>query len=384
MKILITTDWYEPIVNGVVTSVLNLVKELQRMGHQVLILTLSGDVHSKYSNGVYYLGSINAGKIYPNARATMYVGREYIQEIINWHPDIIHSQCEFSSFQYAKRIARRLGIPIVHTYHTLYERYTHYFCPNQRMGKQIVSKLSRHFLSQVQCVIAPSEKIKRVLESYSIMRRICVVPTGIELQKFDITLSKDEKEKMRDKIGIPKGNRILITVGRLAIEKNIEQLITYYKMLNREDVSLVIVGGGPYKQVLADYAKEAGIGDRVYFTGMVAPHEVPKYYLLGDIFVCASTSEAQGLTYMEAMASGLPSVCRRDLCIKDALIDDYNGYQYDNFPSFRDRVNQILAEPRLAAEMSVHAKEIIKNEYSTAAFAQKMEAIYETEVERLK
>ena len=87
---------------------------------------------------------------------------------------------------------------------------------------------------------------------------------------------------------------------------------------------------------------------------------------------------------MEAMASGLPSVCRRDLCIKDTLIDDYNGYQYDNFPSFRDRVNQILATPELAAEMSVHAKEIIKKEYSTVAFAQKMEAIYQTEVERLK
>ena len=82
MKILITTDWYEPVVNGVVTSVLNLVKELKNLGHQVLILTLSGDVHSKYYDGVYYLGSINAGKIYPNARATMYVGREYIQEII--------------------------------------------------------------------------------------------------------------------------------------------------------------------------------------------------------------------------------------------------------------------------------------------------------------
>ena len=384
MKVLITTDWYEPVVNGVVTSVLNLVKELRKKGHQVRVLTLSGDTHSRCSEGVYYLGSINAGTIYPNARATLYVGRDYVNDIIRWQPDIIHSQCEFSSFQYAKRISRRLNIPIIHTYHTLYESYTHYFCPNKKMGKHIVSKLSRHFLSQVQCVIAPSEKIRRVLDNYRILRRICVVPTGIELDKFDITLSEAERNALKADIGIPQTNKVLITVGRLAKEKNIEQLIDFIKRMDRKDISLVIVGGGPHKKELMEYTQKCGLQDKIFFTGMIVPQLVPKYYLLGDIFLCASVSEAQGLTYMEAMASGLPSVCHKDLCIKNIIIDDYNGYQYTDFASFQIAVLKILEDPQLHSEMSQNAKSITEKEFSTQAFADKIEAIYLSEIERYR
>lgn len=382
MKILITTDWYEPVVNGVVTSVLNLVRELRNKGHQVRVLTLSDDTHSRYHDQVYYLGSINAGTIYPNARATMYIGRDYINDIVRWHPDVIHSQCEFSSFQYAKRISRRLNIPIIHTYHTLYESYTHYFCPNKKMGKHIVSKLSHHFLSQVQCVIAPSEKIRRVLDNYRILRRICVVPTGIDLNKFDITLSEAERAALKADIGIPPQNKVLLTLGRLAKEKNVEQLIDYVKLMERKDISFVIVGGGPYKKELTEYVEKSGLKDKVFFTGMIVPQLVPKYYLLADIFLCASTSEAQGLTYMEAMASGLPSVCRKDLCIKNIIIDGYNGYQYTDFLSFETAVNRILDDPDLHAEMSRNARELMEREFSTQAFADKIEAIYLSEIER--
>ncbi len=384
VKILITTDWYEPVVNGVVTSVLNLVKELRKKGHQVRVLTLSNDTHSRYNDQVYYIGSINAGTIYPNARATLYVGRDYINDIVRWHPDIIHSQCEFSSFQYAKRISRRLNIPIIHTYHTLYESYTHYFCPNKTMGKHIVSKLSHHFLSQVQCVIAPSEKIRRVLDNYRILRRICVVPSGIELDKFDITLSEAERAALKADIGIPPQNKVLLTLGRLAKEKNIEQIIDYISLMKRDDISFVVVGGGPYKKVLTDYVEKYGLKDKVFFTGMIVPQLVPKYYLLADVFLCASTSEAQGLTYMEAMASGIPSVCHKDLCIKNIIIDGYNGYQYTNFLGFETAVNKVLDDPQLHAELSRNAKELMEKEFSTQAFADKIEAIYFSEIERYK
>ena len=384
VKILITTDWYEPVVNGVVTSVLNLVRELRKKGHQVRILTLSDDTHSKYHDQVYYIGSINAGTIYPDARATMYVGRDYINDIVRWHPDIIHSQCEFSSFQYAKRISRRLNIPIIHTYHTLYESYTHYFFPNKKMGKHIVSKLSHHFLSQVQCVIAPSEKIRRVLDNYRILKRICVVPTGIELDKFDTTLSKAERAVLKSDLGIPPENKILLTLGRLAKEKNVEQLIDYVKLMDRADISFVVVGGGPYKKVLTDYAEKCGLRDKIFFTGMIVPQLVPKYYLLADVFLCASTSEAQGLTYMEALASGLPSVCHKDLCIKNIIIDGYNGYQYTDFISFESAVNKILDDPSLRTQMAHNAREIVEREFSIQAFADKMEAIYMSEIERYR
>jgi 1,2-diacylglycerol 3-alpha-glucosyltransferase len=250
------------------------------------------------------------------------------------------------------------------------------------MGKHIVSKLSHHFLSQVQCVIAPSEKIRRVLDNYRILRRICVVPTGIDLNKFDITLSEAERAALKADIGIPPQNKVLLTLGRLAKEKNVEQLIDYVKLMERKDISFVIVGGGPYKKELTEYVEKSGLKDKVFFTGMIVPQLVPKYYLLADIFLCASTSEAQGLTYMEAMASGLPSVCRKDLCIKNIIIDGYNGYQYTDFLSFETAVNRILDDPELHAEMSRNARELMEREFSTQAFADKIEAIYLSEIER--
>ena len=137
MKVLITTDWYKPAINGVVTSVCNLREELQQRGHEVKILTLSRTARSYEEEGVIYMGSVNAGYIYPGARLRVSPGRELYRGIIEWNPDIVHSQCEFSTFFMAKKIAEECKIPLVHTYHTVYEDYTHYFSPYKKWGRDI-------------------------------------------------------------------------------------------------------------------------------------------------------------------------------------------------------------------------------------------------------
>ena len=126
MKILLTTDWYKPVVNGVVTSVINLKKELENRGHEVRVLTLSRNYKSYVEEGVYYIKSLNLEKIYPNARAVLPHTEPLIQELIWWRPDIVHSQCEFMTFSYAAKISRKCQCPLVHTYHTVYEDYIHY------------------------------------------------------------------------------------------------------------------------------------------------------------------------------------------------------------------------------------------------------------------
>ena len=135
MKVLITTDWYYPVINGVVTSVQTLAAELKKRGNEVRILTLSRNHQSYREGGVYYAGSVGAGRIYPQARLKLPVSGKCIKELILWKPDIIHSQCEFSTFLMAKKIAKELQIPIVHTYHTVYEDYTHYFSPRKKWGE---------------------------------------------------------------------------------------------------------------------------------------------------------------------------------------------------------------------------------------------------------
>ena len=140
MKILITTDWYKPAVNGVVTSVVSLADGLAAEGAEVRILTLSSDLHSYTKGNVTYLGSVGVGRIYPNARLKAAPSSRYVQELMKWCPDIVHSQCEFSTFFLARKIAEACRCPLVHTYHTVYENFTHYFSPNVRFGKYMAAE----------------------------------------------------------------------------------------------------------------------------------------------------------------------------------------------------------------------------------------------------
>ena len=184
MKILITTDWYSPTINGVVTSVKSLKKELTALGHDVRILTLKqGNNNEKYDK-VWYIPSFSVGKIYPDARMLKSVGIRQINEIIKWKPDIIHSQCEFSTFIFAKRISKKLNIPIIHTYHTIYEDYTHYFSPSKTFGGKMVKKFTNSTIKHVKSVVAPTGKVKNILMKYCVNKPINIIPTGINISEY--------------------------------------------------------------------------------------------------------------------------------------------------------------------------------------------------------
>ncbi len=328
MKVLITTDWYKPAINGVVTSVCNLREELQQRGHEVKILTLSRTAHSYEEEGVIYMGSVNAGYIYPGARLRVSSGRELYRGIIEWNPDIVHSQCEFSTFFMAKKIAEECKIPLVHTYHTVYEDYTHYFSPYKKWGRDMVQFLTRQISEKVDSMIAPSTKIETLLKGYGIHCPVSVIPSGIDLSKYDAQTRTDSRERIRRKYKIDRKTTVLLYVGRLAKEKNVEELLEYQQKVQESGTMLMIVGGGPYLETLRKKAAELGVTGSVIFTGMVLPAEVASYYPAGDLFVSASTSETQGLTYAEALAAGLPLLCRRDECLRAVVEEDKNGWQY--------------------------------------------------------
>jgi len=226
MKILITTDLYVQNVNGVVRSTLNLADELKRQGHEVKILTLGQRKRSYEEDGVTYLGSLDASRIYPDARVRSAMGRRYLKELRRWHPDVIHSQCEFSTFPSATRMAKRLSVPLVHTYHTVYEDYTSYVGLHKgRTSRMVVSKLTRLIVDRCDAVIAPSGKVERLLRSYGYRKLLAVIPTGIDLSSFEMDLSKEKKAEMKKALGIPEGDKVLVFVGRLGKEKNIEEVL---------------------------------------------------------------------------------------------------------------------------------------------------------------
>jgi len=381
MKILITTEWSLPVVNGVVISVNNLKEELTKLGHEVKVLTLSHSKHSYEKDGVISIGSLGAGKIYPGARFAIPTSNRYIKKIIRWNPDLIHSQSEFSTFLLARYLSNRLQVPIVHTYHTVYENYTHYFSPVEKWGKAMASLFTTTTLKHTSCVIAPTEKVRKLLDEYGVTKEIKVVPTGIHVTGSEFHSVSKNSQTLRSKIGIPADMKILVTVGRLAKEKNIEELLSFISELGNSNYGLLIVGDGPHRAQLEKHAQMLGITDRVYFVGMVPHDKVNQYYQLGDVFVSASSSETQGLTYMEAMANGLPAICRKDACLDDVIVDGVNGWQYETFEEFCKQLDSTLVDGKIYEQMSQNAKSAALNNYSAAAFAQKVEAIYKETID---
>lgn len=386
MKILITTDWYKPIVNGVVTSVLNLKKELEERGHEVRVLTLSRNYHSYEENGVYYIKSVNLEKIYPNVRAVLPHRETYIQELIQWNPDMVHSQCEFMTFSYAVKISRKCKCPLLHTYHTIYEDYLHYlpgtlfqYTTGAALEQKIVAKFSKAVLKKTQQVIVPTKKVEELLKKYEITEPISVIPTGIDLKRFQNVLSKEERNRRREELGISKDSKVLVSIGRLAKEKNLEEILIYFEKLTREEsvskLRLLIVGDGPDRERLEGLAKTLQLQEKVIFTGMVTPEEVDQYYQLGDVFVCASNSETQGITYIEALASGIPALCRKDACLDSVITDGYNGFQYETYEFFKMHLQYILESEERRTEMGVCARETAKL-YSTWNFCTMVERLY--------
>lgn len=376
MKILLTTDWYAPAINGVVTSVQNLRRGLEERGHEVRVLTLSGEPHSYEKSGVVYMGSVNMKAVYPGARLKIARGKKWMRELIQWQPDIVHSNCEFSTFRCARRIAEERKIPLVHTYHTVYEQYTHYLLPSEAWGRKMARALSRYIAARTDCLIAPTGKVEHMLSGYGITTPIRVIPTGIEQEKFSRVENREKAAALRKKLYISKDETVLLFLGRLAKEKNCGELLRAVAGCGDNKVKLLLVGDGPYRESLERQARELEIGRQVIFTGMVPPEEVDIYYQAGDLFVSASYSETQGLTYLEALSAGLPMLCRRDECLKGVLLDGVNGWQYDSFPDFIQKLRLFFASPAQREALRLGAARTGRL-FSVASFARSMEQVYE-------
>ena len=380
LKILITTDLYTTNTNGVVTSVQNLFDELTARGHDVKILTISDTLHSHREGPITYIRSVSLEKVYPNVRMPVSYRHELIRDIIDWKPDVVHSQCEFFSYQFARRISKITGAPIVHTYHTLYEQYvTSYLIPSRRFSRTLVKFLSRHRLKTASTLIAPTQKVENTLQSYGLEGPIEVVPSGISLEQHQQRLTAEQRQEKRRNLGFGDEDLVMLNLGRLGGEKNLGELLTLFAEARKENESLkfLIVGDGPAREELEALAEKLEVSPHVIFTGMVAPTEVQEYYQLGDLFVSASTSETQGLTYIEAAANGLPLLCRQDDCLAEVLQEGENGYDYTNAEEFLEAIDAVMADPAWRESAASRSREIASS-FDKKTFAETMESIYQS------
>ena len=374
MKILITSDWYFPVVNGVVRSVMNLIEYLEDKGHDVRVLTLSNTTKSYRDGKVYYVGSLSAAKIYPQARVTNLLATSHLKEIKAWAPDVIHSQCEFSTFIMARNLATDLDIPIVHTYHTVYEDYTHYFIPSKRAGKKLVSMASKTFAGFCDRIVVPTKKTKNLLLDYGISdEMIDIIPTGINIPEIY------DKKILRKSLGIDENTKVLLYLGRLGAEKNIQEIMTFYDRLKDDSIKLFIVGGGPYLKTLKEDAEN--LSKEVVFTGMVDSNSVNRYYQAADIFTTASTSETQGLTYYEALANGTIALCRDDAVLDGVIKNGFNCFKYQDFQGFEKFVERVFEDSEIKELLEINARNYAEENFSTEGFGQKCLASYQRAIE---
>ncbi len=376
MKILLVTDAYDHLTNGVAVVVSTLEESYRAMGHDVRVLTVSADRRAHFKNGVYYMPSVSI-PLYPDFRYSFVRRHPYLESLIKWRPDIVHIHSEASAASMAKYVARRAGSKIVMTWHTDYAKFA--FHEHELFG--IAPLMTRKFMETAyrgaRVITVPSYKAKKMLDAYGLRCPNTVIPNGIVLDRFEKELSDEERESLLKKYGIDKNKKILVVLSRLSPEKNIGELIKFFSVIvrNEPELHLVITGSGPDSKHLESLSHELGISGSVTFTGFVSPEETYKYYKLGIAFLSASTFEMHSLTYLEAMASGLPLICRDDPCLLGVLSDGKNGYIYKNKKEFIEKTLRLVRDDELRKAMSENAL-MRSKKFSKEEFAKNMIKLY--------
>lgn len=399
MRIGIFTDTYFPQVSGVATSIRTLKEELEKHGHEVYIFTTTDPNAKTIEKNIIRMPSVPFVSF--KDRRVVVRGMWYAYLVAKeLSLDIIHTQTEFGAGVLGKMVAKKLRIPVVHTYHTMYEDYLHYIANGKFIRPSHVKYFSRIFVNHSTGVICPSQRVINTLMSYGAIAPMTVIPTGIDVEKFkrpDIT--PDQTAHLRSSLGIHENEIMLLSLSRLSYEKNIQALINGFpKVLQRfPNVRLVIVGKGPHREELEELAASLQIQDYVQFTGEVPSGEVAQYYKAADYFISASKSESQGLTYTEAMAAGTQVIALGNDYL-DQLFDHPSlGVTYEKEEDFASAlvhyieedipVNQEILAAKMYEISSEHFGESILNFYNNMIeyyYQKNLAREFDPRIERIK
>lgn len=380
MNIGIFSDTYFPQLNGVATSIRTLANALREKGHNVYIFTPSDprcegqgeekDIFRLPSVPVWFVRDYRAGYIFPP---------HILKKVQKLELDIIHTQTEFPLGFLGRLASTNQGIPMVHTYHTMYEDYVHYIGGGHIISKEMARDFSSGFCNAAAGVIAPTRKTEQLLKSYGVTKPISIIPTGIDTSNFRRDkFTSAEILELRRSLGLEADTPVIVSIGRIAKEKSIDVVISALPKLIEKlpDVQMVIVGEGNEIENLGKFADSLGVGDHVTFTGGKPWEEIGKYYQLGNVFCSASTSETQGLTFAEAMAAGTPVVAKKDECIENIIEDNVTGMLFEANEDLPELLYRVLTEKELSARLSLSSMEAM-DRLSVQAFADSVEQLYE-------
>lgn len=388
MKIGIFTDAYEPHISGVTTSIKMLKTALEKMHHEVYIVTANLDnnkfIYDK-KNKIIYLPGIKTG-IYETKLTGIY-SKKAMKIIKEWNLDVIHSQTEFGVGYFSRIVAKKLSLPIVHTYHTLYEDYVHYVTHGHfdNFAKKLAIKITKYYCEK-RCdeLIVPTDKIKDLfINKYNIIKQVNVIPTGIDIDKFKITPSmKKNIQTIKNKYKIKDTDFIIGSVGRIAPEKSFDKLFYNIKDMIKvnTNIKVLLVGGGPDLDNLKKLTKKLNLENYVIFTDKIDYDLVPTYFNIFNVVVSFSKTETQGLTIIEGLAASKPTLCIEDDSFRSMIEPNYNGYLFKNDTEFKNYIFKLMNDQKLYKDMSTNARNSTYK-YSKEVFAADILKVYHKAIE---
>lgn len=372
LRIAVFSDSALPILNGVSISIQSLNAELRNAGHSVVLFTAGHPGHRDDDPHTYRFRALETpwATNYPLAIPPF---TPRLRDFRSHEFDVIHTHTPFTVGMVGLRWAESHEIPIVSTYHTLYDRYSHYipYFPHRYVRFKI-AKHTNFYYSRVAHAITPSDAAAKWLRRHAVETPITVIPTGTQRRAFF------ERAEERTKLGIPSDQTILLYVGRIAREKSLPTLLEAVAQVFREipTARLWLVGDGPYRTECAEIVRRLGIGDRVRFVGFVPRDEVDRFYAASDLFVFSSITETQGLVVQEAMQYGLPAVVSIGGGAGASIVDGMNGFlvKHDS-EALADSILKVLRDPILHARLSEGASRSVQA-YTSAEMAKRVVGVY--------
>ncbi len=388
MRVGLFSDCYVPDINGVVSSIVTLKSELEKLGHEVYVVaTMPNKPVEEDSTHIMRLSGVELKNFYGYV-ITQPIHLIALNQIKEWNLDVIHVQTEFGVGMFARIVAKTLGIPLVSTYHTQYEDYTHYINfldlkAIDTVSKKAIAQFSKLLADTSVEVIAPSSKTKELLLKYGSKGRIHVIPTGLDLDRFDKShSSKEDILKCREECHVKEDEAMIVFVGRIAKEKSIDLVIDGFNVLKKRNANakFVIVGDGPGIHELKKQVQDLDLNDWVYFMGKKPASEVPLYYHAADGFVSASLSETQGMTFVEALASSTPVFARPDDVLDDLVYEGKTGFYFNDAEEFAQKVESFLSLNQDQKEEIAQCARVTAMKYDSAAFGKSVEQVYESAI----
>ena len=391
MKIGLFTDSYKPYICGVTTSVLMLKEGLEKLGHEVYVVCMDltkkqRKIYNEVDPNVIRIKGIQIRKKGLEDFSVTFNNKKNMKRILKYKFDVIHIHTEFTIGMLGLKYAKKTNTPYIYTSHTMLEGYFHFISrilalTASKQLKWTMKKIQKKYISNSEYTIVPTNKIKHVLLGYGLIGNYKVIPSGIDLSLFNINnININKVQELKEKCGL-NDEFVFVYLGRVSKEKSIELLLDAFIKANIPNAKFIIVGTGNMMKELTETVSKKNAGDKVIFTGLVPWEDVKYYYHMADAILNASISETQGLTYIEALASGRSLIARNDSVLDELITNEYNGLLYETEEELIALMKRIISDKNLKNRLEENAIKSVEN-YSKECYTNNVINLYKKILEK--